>query len=145
MKQFLKISVLSAIVFVAGCAGQTESKASAADPLKDTRWQLVKIEYMDDTTVTPDDPGKYTLAFDAQGKVSIQADCNRMSGTYTFTAPSGLEFGPLLSTRAACPPESLYNRLANDLPDIRSFVIKDGDLHLALMVDGGIYHFTPMP
>jgi para-nitrobenzyl esterase len=145
MKRPLRFSVLLAIAVVAGCAGQTESKTSATDPLKDTRWQLLKIEYMDDTTVTPDNPGKYTLAFDAQGKVSIQADCNRMSGTYTFTAPSGLEFGPLLSTRAACPPESLYNRLANDLPDIRSFVIKDGDLHLALMVDGGIYHFTPMP
>jgi para-nitrobenzyl esterase len=145
MKRFLNFSVLSAIVFIAACAGQTDHKASATDPLKDTRWQLVKIEYMDDTTLKPDDSGKYTLAFDAQGKVSIQADCNRMSGTYTFSAPSGLEFGPLLSTRAACPPESLYNRLANDLPDIRSFVIKDGELHLALMVDGGIYHFTPMP
>jgi len=81
MKRLLKFSVLSVIAVIAGCAGQTESKASATDPLKDTRWQLVKIEYMDDTTVRPDDPGKYTLAFDAQGKVSIQADCNRMSGT----------------------------------------------------------------
>ncbi len=75
----------------------------------------------------------------------MQADCNRMRGTYTYTAPSGLEFGALMSTRAACPPESLYNRVAKDLPFVRSFVIKDGDLHLALMVDGGIYNYSPMP
>ena len=145
MKRFLRFSVLLAIAVVAACAGQTVGKTIATDPLKDTRWQLLSIEYMDDTTVKPDDPGRYTLSFDAQGKISIQADCNRMNGTYTFMAPSGLEFGPLISTRAMCPPESLYNRLANELPDVRSFVIRDGDLHLALMADGGIYHFTPLP
>ena len=145
MKRTLKICTLLVIAVVAGCAGPAERKPGVTDPLQDTRWQLVKIDYMDDTTLKPDDPGKYTLAFDAQGKLNIQADCNRMSGTYRFTAPSGLQFGPLISTRAACPPESLYNRLANDLPNIRSFMLKDGDLHLALMADGGIYHFTPMP
>jgi len=145
MKRLLRFSVLLATAVIAGCAGRTDVKAIAADPLKDTRWQLAKIEYMDDTTLKPDDPGRYTLSFDARGKVNIQADCNRMNGNYTFMAPSGLEFGPLMSTRAMCRPESLYNRLANELPDVRSFVIRDGDLHLALMADGGIYHFTPMP
>lgn len=145
MKRHHRLFVLLVAGLAVACAGQSELKASAPDPLTETRWQLVKIEYMDDTTVQPDASGKYTLAFDAQGKVSIKADCNRMSGTYTFTAPSGLELGPLISTRAMCPPESLYSRLANELPDIRSFVIRDGDLYLALMADGGIYHFTPMP
>jgi hypothetical protein len=31
------------------------------------------------------------------------------------------------------------------MPFVRSFVIKDGNLHLALMADGGIYQFSPLP
>ena len=50
-----------------------------------------------------------------------------------------------MSTRAACPPGSLYNRVVKDMPFVRSFVIKDGGLHLALMADGGIYNYSPMP
>ncbi len=118
---------------------------TAVDPLAGTSWQLVNIEYMDDTTITPDDRSKYSIAFDANGRVSIKADCNRLNGAYTYSSPSDLQFGPLMSTRAACPPESLYNRIVKDMPYVRSFVIKDGQLHLALMADGGIYNYSPMP
>lgn len=143
MKFSSKLLISIALLVLAACT--TSAPKAVTDPLPNTRWQLVNIEYMDDTTITPDEPKKYTIAFDATGRVSIKSDCNRLNGTYTYNAPSGLQFGPLMSTRAACPPESLYNRLVKDLPNIRSFVIKDGNLHLALMVDGGIYHFSPMP
>jgi para-nitrobenzyl esterase len=133
------------LLMLAGCASTATEPNDVANPLISTSWQLVNIEYMDDTTITPDERNKYTIAFDATGRVNIKADCNRLNGAYIYSSPSGLQFGPLMSTRAACPPESLYNRIAKDMPNIRSFVIKDGNLHLALMVDGGIYHFSPMP
>ena len=48
-------------------------------------------------------------------------------------------------TRAACPPASLHDRLVRDFPLIRSYVMKDGHLFLALMADGGTYQFEPIP
>jgi para-nitrobenzyl esterase len=68
-----------------------------------------------------------------------------LGGSYTFTPPSGLVFGPLHSTRAACPPGSLYDRVGKDMPYVRAFILKEGHLYLSLMADGGIYHFSPLP
>ena len=129
---------------LAACAG-TSARPEISDPLAGTRWQLDSIEYMDDTTITPDDRTKYTLSFDNAGMAVMKADCNNLRGSYAFTEPSGLKFGDLLSTRAMCPPGSLYGRVVKDMPFVRSFVIKDGRLHLALMADGGIYNYSPMP
>lgn len=137
-------AALMLLSMLASCAGTPDGSKPLKDPLAGTRWQLLTIEYMDDTTVTPDDGAKYTLAFNADGTAGIKADCNMLNGVYVFTPPSGLEFGPLRSTRAACPPGSLYQTLVKDLPFVRSFVIKEGDLYIALMADGGIYRFTPM-
>jgi len=47
-------------------------------------------------------------------------------------------------TRAACPPGSMHDHLARQWPNIRSYLIRDGRLYLALMADGGIYEFMPM-
>jgi membrane-bound inhibitor of C-type lysozyme len=55
-----------------------------------------------------------------------------------------LELAALRVTRAACPPPSLYERLARDWSYIRSYVRKDGHLFLALKADAGIYEFEPM-
>lgn len=140
-----KLFFVPALLALSACAGTATAPKGTADPLAGTRWQLDSIDYMDDNTVTPDDSAKYTLEFDSAGMVSMKADCNRLRGAYTYLAPSGLEFGALMSTRAACPPESLYNRVVKDMPFVRSFMIKDGRLHLALMADGGIYNYSPMP
>jgi para-nitrobenzyl esterase len=138
-------AAIALLLGLSACAGTAEAPKAAADPLAGTRWQLDNIEYMDDTSFSPDDSAAYTLEFDRAGMVGMQVDCNRLRGSYAYTTPSGLEFGALLSTRAACPPGSLYNRVVKDMPFVRSFVIKDGRLHLALMADGGIYSYSPMP
>jgi para-nitrobenzyl esterase len=138
-------AALALLLGLSACASSTLVTKLEADPLAGTRWQLDSIEYMDDSTFSPDDSAKYTLEFDDAGMVDMQVDCNRLRGSYAYTVPSGLEFGAMLSTQAACPPESLYNRVVKDMPFVRSFVIKDGRLHLALMADGGIYNYSPMP
>lgn len=125
------------------------------DPLTGTRWQLVAVESMSDDQPTqrPDSPARYTLAFAADARVSLQLDCNRASGTWQATAnpaqepgrvSGGLSFGPLASTRAMCPPASLAPQLAQSLPYVRGYLIKDGFLHLTLMADGGILRWEPL-
>ena len=105
-------------------------------------WRLVEFRGGDDTRLTPDDPAKYTLEFKPDGSVNARIDCNRGHGTWKSSGPS-LELGPLALTRMACPPGSLHDQIVKHWSSIRSYVMKDGHLHLSLMADGGIYEFEP--
>ena len=44
---------------------------------------------------------------------------------------------------AQSPPGSLHDQIVKQWGNIRSYVIRDGHLFLALMADGGIYEFEP--
>ena len=107
-------------------------------------WQLVKFQSSDDTTLTPDDRSKYTLTFGNDGRVNARIDCNRGSGRWKSNGPNQLQVGPMALTRAMFPPGSIHDRIAKDLPAVRSYVIKDGHLFLSPMADGGIYEFEPI-
>ena len=121
------------------------SSPSPSSGLAGTSWQLVKFQGSDDTTLTPDDRAKYTIEFAAGGQLIARIDCNRGRGTWTSSDSSHIEFGPLALTRAQCPPGSLHDQIVKQFGNIRSYVIRDGHLFLALKVDGGIYEFEPTP
>ena len=128
---------------------RAEKPSPAASPpggaaLPGTTWQLVRFQGGDGATLTPDDRTKYTLAFNADGRVSARVDCNRGSATWKSAASSQLELGPLALTRAMCPDGSLHDHIVKQWGAIRSYVIRDGHLFLSLMADGGIYEFEPM-
>jgi heat shock protein HslJ len=132
--------LLAALTAFAGPAvGQT-----TVPPLAGTSWQLVRFQGGDDTIVTPDDGAKYTLSFGSDGALTARIDCNRGRGTWISSAPSQLALGPLALTRAACPPQSMHDRIVKHWAAIRSYVVKDGNLFLSLMADGGIYQFQPL-
>jgi heat shock protein HslJ len=118
---------------------------SAASELAETSWRLVDIASMDDTVYVPDDPAKYTLAFGADGAASMQADCNRGTGSWTSARPGQLQFGPVAATRAMCPPQSLSEKYLAQFEWVRSYVMKDGHLFLATTADGSIVEFEPLP
>jgi heat shock protein HslJ/membrane-bound inhibitor of C-type lysozyme len=109
-----------------------------------TAWQLVTFEGGDGKTLTPDLKSKYTIEFGTDGNLSARIDCNRGRGAWTSAGPNQLELGPLALTRAMCPPGSLHDRIVKDLLLVRSYVIRNGHLLLALMADGGIYEFEPI-
>ena len=116
----------------------------AASPLQDTTWQLVQFQGGDGTVRTPGDKSKYTIAFSAGGRLAARLECNRGSGTWTSTGTSGLTFGPMAMTRAACGAGSMEGQLAKHWTAIRSYVIKDGHLFLSLKADGGTYEYQPL-
>jgi heat shock protein HslJ len=122
----------------------TSSSPEGPAALEGTRWQLVKFVGGDDRTLTPDDPTKYTIEFAADGSVVAQIDCNRGRGTWKATPYNQLELGPLALTRAQCPEGSLHDQIVKQWPNVRSFLIRDGHLFLALKIDSGIYEFAPI-
>lgn len=124
----------------------------AADrPLAGTRWRLVEIESMDDAigTERPDDPTLYTMALNRDGTVHMRLNCNRANGTWRIEPgadPSSgrFELGPLAVTRALCPPPSMDEQITRQAQWVRSYLLRDGRLHLSLMADGGIQTWEPL-
>jgi heat shock protein HslJ len=153
-----------ALALIAGCATagadhdspmpaqSTSHTAPTPEPTGDsarfefagTAWRLVEILSMDDSVFTPSDRSHYTLAFAADGSATLRADCNRGTGTWSSQGPNQLQFGPIASTRAMCPPGSLSARYLAQFEWVRSYVTRDGHLFLATMADGAIIEFEPV-
>ena len=119
-------------------------------PLQGTTWQLVGIQSMDDAQGLrrPQDPSRYTLSLQADGRAVLQLDCNRATGTWQVEPSAdpgngGFRFGPLAGTRALCPAPSLGEPLARQLPFVRGYLLRDGRLNLSLLADGGILIWEP--
>lgn len=107
-------------------------------------WLWQRTEMSDDSIVTAPDPSAYTVTFTADGRLTVQADCNRAVGTYTRQgAQLTLRLGP--TTLAACPQGSLSSRFLRDLGDVVTFVFDGPQLALNLKVDGGNMIFAAQP
>lgn len=129
-----------------GCA------TAPAPSLAGTRWHLVSMQSMDDAqgTTRPADPAAYTMSFGTDGRVALRLDCNRAAGTWAVEPSADgrsgmLRLGPLAGTRAMCAPGSLEPVLMRQLPFVRGYLLRDGELHLSLMADGGLLHWRPAP
>ena len=129
------------LLLLAGCAQMPAQPAP--DGLGGTSWQLVRFRGGDDTLLVTDDKAKYTVAFAADGSVSVRLDCNRGRGAWKSAGTNQIEFGPMALTRAHCPAGSLHDHIVKRWPYVRSYVIRGGNLFLSLMADGGIYELEP--
>jgi para-nitrobenzyl esterase len=142
MKVCIALLLLVALLPASGCT-EPQSR-ELGDRLDGTSFQLVRFQGGDGKVLVPDDKGKYTVAFSADGSMSVRLDCNRGRGTWKSTGKNQLEFGPLALTRAMCPPGSLHDQMVKHWAFVRSYLIRDGRLFLSLMADGGIYEFEPI-
>src|SRR5215468_10600871 len=128
--------ILAVLVLMFPTTANPQKTEMNAD-LAGTSWKLVKFQGGDGTTLTPDDKGKYTIAFANDGGVIVRIDCNRGHGIWKSSGLPQIEFGPLALTRAMCPAAPLTDRIPRDLSSVRSYLLKDGHLFLSLMADGG--------
>ena len=126
-------------------ATSAAAPAPAPGSLEGTSWRLVQISMSDGVTRPAIDRSRYTIGFGASEVLHVRFDCNRGHGTWRSSGPNNLEFGPLALTRAMCPPGSLHDPLVRQWPNVRSYVLTDGRLFLALMADGGTIEFEPAP
>ena len=117
--------------------------AVGADGLAATSWRLVEFRGGDESALAPAPPDRdrYTVTFESGGSVSVRFDCNRGRGTWRIPNAGQVAFGPVGLTRMACAPGSLHDRLARQWTAVRSYVIHEGRLHLALADDAGAYVF----
>jgi len=137
---------LVALLSVAGAAaGQTGASAHSTDPqaVVGRTWQwegtITPVE-----KITVPHPENYTIRLADAGRVEARFDCNRGGGSYEIS-PGKLAFGPLMSTRMACPPETLDAPFMRDLGRVSSFFVDEGKLYLELPLDSGTMRFRQAP
>jgi heat shock protein HslJ/membrane-bound inhibitor of C-type lysozyme len=116
-----------------------------------TRWTLVAFQSSDDAIgkIVPPSVERYVLAFEAEGRLALQLDCNRANGQWSVTSSSA-DGGALVlragaMTRAACQQGALDGQIARDLMRVRSFTRRENRLFLALEADAGVYEFQRAP
>ncbi len=113
LRHYWGLLLLSGIAFPASFPALAEHDGTAPD-LSGTVWQWQHTLMNDDDRFVPDNPVNYTVQFMADGAVAVQADCNRVRGTYTVDGNAiMIALGP--STMAACPEDSLGERFATQL------------------------------
>lgn len=146
MQANLTLPVALAALAWAGCASAGGGDVSA---LEGTAWRLVEFQSSSDDigTIRPGAGGVYTMELRPSGSVAMRLSCNQATGTWTAIAGvSGygtFAFGPLATTLAVCPGDSLGERIARDAEYVRSYVLANGRLYLSLMADAGIYVWEP--
>ena len=83
-------------------AGRTGVSAPAALTIIDTLWKLQSFQPSGSASVPVSNPERFTMELRADGRVSVRADCNRCSATYSVSGET-LAVGPNAAcTRAAC-------------------------------------------
>ncbi|HEX4769353.1 MAG TPA: META domain-containing protein [Bryobacteraceae bacterium] len=135
--------VLTLVLLSAFACNASEDATPTPSNLTGTSWQLLQFTGRDGKTLAATDPAKYTIAFN-KGAFSMRVDCNRGSGSWESSGPNRLQFGPLLLTRAMCPPDPFNDRIPKDWTDLHSYAIKDNHLFLSLKDNGGTYEFQPI-
>ncbi len=124
-------------------APKTETRtANEASNLAQPAWYWLGT-IASEVSVRAPDPAVYTLNL-AEGQVSIQADCNRGSGTYTRQNDL-LTFGPIALTRRACQPGSQGEQYARQLQTARRVTERNGVLQLDLGNNAGTMLFARDP
>jgi len=133
------------IVGFAATGALPDENKSSTDPqsVLNKTWQWM-------ATITPvekievPNPERYTIILKDEGKLQARFDCNRGGGEVKIS-PGKLSFGPLMSTRMACPPDTLDGPFMRDLQRVASFFVQDGLLYLELPYDSGTMKFRPDP
>jgi heat shock protein HslJ len=95
-------------------------------------------------TITVRAPERYTLLLTKEGRAQVQFDCNKGGEDYQIS-DGKLSFGPMMSTRMACPEDSQDALFTRDLTRVVSFFLEDGFLYLELPYDSGTMRFSPSP
>lgn len=139
------LAILALTVACCATAGKTTPAAYSKDPqlVLHRTWHWVGTVTPVDTITVPH-PERYTIRLADEGNVQARFDCNAGGGKYILSEGK-LSFGPLLSTRMACPADSLDGPFLRDLQRTASFFVRDGDLYLELPYDSGTMRFRQAP
>ena len=115
--------VLAAALGLVSCS----DGVTGPSDLKGRTWRLESMQ-TEGGTFRPEDPGQFTVEFNADGTVGVRADCNQCGGSYTLNGDR-LTVSPLTCTLIACPT-SRGQQFAALLEGTSAVEADDGELEI---------------
>ena len=112
--------------FIAGCGGSVLTGPSA---VTGAPWKLQSIETLAGGLVGLSRPDNYTLEFADASRLSVKADCNTCSGTYSLSGAS-LSVGALACTKAFCGAASRDTAFLEVLSNATSIGVRGIELSI---------------
>lgn len=159
MRRFHLFVLAAAALAAAGCAlrdpalagAPAYAPANAAPPamvsatsdLVGPAWQWRRTDFAEGRTVVAAAPERYTIAFEAGGRLLLRADCNRGSTRYAVDG-SAMKIGPAMVTKMGCPPDSQGGEFLVQLERVATYGIDGAELALTL-ADGAAMRFARAP
>lgn len=104
------------------------------------RWFFVSLAPASGNTVSPSDPDRYSVTFNANGTISTVSDCNTASGTYTLRREN-LTVDFTSGTTENCGSNSLSGVFIDAVEDAGSYQV-DGDRLIINLKSGGTLRLT---
>lgn len=150
----MRTTILVMVMALCACAednnATSQPDASSADAHATAHGQIIGKTWMWTRTITPvetievAEPERYTMLLGMDGRAVLRFDCNRGGGDYEI-GEGTIKFGPIMSTRAACPPDSQDHVYMKQLSEVTSFFTMDDKLYLEMPMDSGTLHFEEVP
>jgi len=124
-----RAGVKRAIILVVGglALGSCDEGLLGPTEVRDVTWKLESIERAGAPTILVPNPERYTLRLEADGRLSVRADCNSCVGTYALSGTS-LSIGLLACTRAFCGDSSLDTAYTGALGNAQTAVAAPNQL-----------------
>lgn len=97
-RHFARVLAFFACALAVACSDEVTGPSD----LEGGAWRLETMEVSGGAAFEPEDPGRFTIQFNADGTVAVQADCNQCGGSYSLSGET-LTVGPLACTLIACP------------------------------------------
>ena len=123
-RQLLYLSFLVTLV-VAGCG---DNMLNPSD-IKEVTWKLEAIERAGNPAIQVPNPEVYTLILGNDGRITVRADCNRCTTTYTLSGDT-VKIGHLDCTTNFCTLASLDGNYAAALEGDSTISISESHLLL---------------
>lgn len=150
-RKWLPDFAVAALILLGSSVCVTALASERPPQLTATKWQLQSFQSMDDAigTIRPADPALYNMQLNRDGSVNMHLNCNHAMGQWSAVPAAdqrsgNFTFGQLAATKAFCPPPSLDEKILADSQYVRTYLLRDGKLHLSLLADAGIYTWAPI-
>jgi heat shock protein HslJ len=133
--------MLAAALAVTLCLAACDDDFVSPSELMGGEWRLQSMQRVAGPVVIPENPARYTVTFEADGRMAVQADCNSCGGSYSLGKGS-LTVSPLVCTLIACPEPTLGQRFVQSLEGTSSVDLDEGGARLTFSSAEDTLRFT---
>lgn len=112
-----------------------------AQQIVDRQWLWTQTQMSDGAVISTDANNSFSVTLQSDGRAVFTTDCNGGNGSYTIEG-NNITFGPIATTMMFCEGSNegtFYNNISN----VQSYLVQDGNLYFQIKLDSGVMEFVP--